>query len=107
MTLGRCRGHVTLITLEVVAQLGARQDRALTSSFFPPNFLKSEDNYFTILWWFCRTSTWISIMCVCPSFLTPPPPAHPILQVATERRLWVPTSYIELPLAVCLTRGNV
>lgn len=34
MTLGRCRGHVTLITLEVVAQLGARQDRALTSSLF-------------------------------------------------------------------------
>ena len=80
MTLGRCRGHVTLITLEVVAQLGARQDRALTSSFFPPNFLKSEDNYFTILWWFCRTSTWISIMCVCVSLLPDPPapcPPHP------------------------------
>ena len=41
-------GCVALTTLEAVAQLGARQGRALTRSFSPPSFLKLY-NYFTIL----------------------------------------------------------
>ena len=37
-----------------------------------------EANYFTILYWFCHTSTWICHRCTCSPSWTPPPTSLPI-----------------------------
>ena len=41
-----------------------------------------EANYFTILWWFCYTFTWINHGCTCVHHPNPPShlPPHPISQ---------------------------
>ena len=39
------------------------------------------------------------------TFLPPPTPSHP-LEVVTEHRIWVPSSYSKFPLAVYFTYGN-
>ena len=48
--------------------------------FFAGNiFLFLEANYFTILYWFCHTLTWIHLGCTCVPHLTSHPiPPHPI-----------------------------
>ena len=45
--------------------------------FFLFFFFKLKANYFTILWWFCHTFTWISHGCTCVPILTLPPTSPP------------------------------
>ena len=63
-----------------------------------------EANYFTILYWFCHTSTWIRHGCTCvsPSWnpLLPPSPYHPSgsSQCTSPEN---PVSCIEPGLVIC------
>ena len=41
-------------------------------------FILMETNYFTILYWFCHTSTWIRHRCTCVPHPEPPPTSLPI-----------------------------
>ena len=69
-----------------------------------------EANYFTILWWFCHTLTWISHRCtgVSPTWTphTLPSPPHPS-GLSQSTSFECPASCIELGLIVCFTYGNI
>ena len=47
-------------------------------SFFNLNLFKLEANYFTILYWFCHTSTWIRHGCTRVPNPEPPPSSLPV-----------------------------
>ena len=60
-----------------------------------------EANYFTILYWFCHSSTWIRHRCTrVPHHLPPPSPYHPSgsSQCTSPEH---PISWIEPGLAIC------
>ena len=63
---------ISLLTLQIslCILIGVRHDWATSL------------NYFTILYWFCHTLTWISHGCTCGPILNPPShlPSHPIPQ---------------------------
>ena len=73
------------------------------------DLFKLEANYFTILWWFCHTLTWISHGCTCVPILTPlppPSPSHPSgLSQCTGFEC--PVSCIKLGLVIYFTYGSM
>ena len=69
-----------------------------------------EANYFTILYWFCHTLTWISHGCTCVPHPEPPShlPPHPIpLDLSQCTSFECPLSCIELGLVIYFTYGNI
>ena len=69
----------------------------------------TELNWFTILWWFCHTSTWIGHKYTwVPSILNAPPPSllTPSLWVVTEG-FGYSASFIKLGLGIYFTYGNI
>ena len=79
--------------------------------FFKLTYLFSlETNYFTILWWFCHTLTWITHRCtgVPPSWIPIPPPSpfHPSgsSQSTSPEH---PVSCIEPGLVIYFTYDNI
>ena len=68
-----------------------------------------EDNYFTVLWWFCYTLTWISHRCTCvpPSWTSLPPLSPPhSFGLSPSTGFECPASPIELALVIYFIYGN-
>ena len=63
------------------------------------SFLILEANYFTILYWFCHTLTWIRHGCTCVPHPEPPPTSLPIPS------LWVIP--VHQPQAPCIMHGTL
>ena len=69
----------------------------------------TELNYFTILYWFCHTLTWIHHGCTCVSHPEPPPPSSPSHPSGSSQCTSPehPASCVEPGLVICFTYDNI
>ena len=65
-----------------------------------------EANYFTILYWFCHTSTWIRHECTCVPHPEPPSPSHPSGSSQCTRPKY-PVLWIKPGLVIHFTYDNI